>query len=126
MAEVMNNCYMFKISANEFERKENMNKPRATHGLQKMAQKIFAFGGYEGFNPKKSAEVYDVVNNSWKNLPDMPEAATMVTCVRVQNQILISSRTFRLISYDIGNEAYSYVGEQNNGRISRCIASSKD
>ena len=33
MAEVMNNCYMFKISANEFERKENMNKPRATHGL---------------------------------------------------------------------------------------------
>ena len=47
-----------------------------------MTQKIFAFGGDE--NPEmKSAEVYDVVKNSWKNLPDMPEAATMVTCVRV-------------------------------------------
>ena len=95
MAEVMNNCYMFKISANEFERKENMNKPRATHGLQKMAQKIFAFGGNAGSGAMRSGEVYDIVKNSWKNLADMPAAGSGIRCVRVQNQILISSRSFR-------------------------------
>ena len=58
----------------------------------------------------KSAEVYDVVQNSWKNLPDMPEAGSDITCVRVENQILISSARFRLMSYDTDNEAYSYAG----------------
>ena len=36
-----------------------------------MAQKVFAFGGFNGTN-LKSAEVYDVLENSWKSLPDMP------------------------------------------------------
>ena len=50
-----------------------MNEPRVFHGLQKMAQNIFAFGGFdEDGNNMQSAEVYDVAQNSWKNLPDMP------------------------------------------------------
>ena len=47
-----------------------------------MAQKIFAFGGGDD-SVQKSAEVYDVVRNSWKILPDMPEVGYKVTCVRV-------------------------------------------
>ena len=53
-----------------------MNCPRSNHGLQKIAQKIFAFGGCDDCyqaQAMKSAEVYDVVKNLWKNLPDMPE-----------------------------------------------------
>ena len=104
-----------------------MNEPRAFHGLSKMAQRIFAFGTCGDMdNPMPSAEVYDVVKNSWKKLPDMPKAGSWITCVRVQNQILISSNDFRLVSYDIGNEAYSYVGKQNNRFLGSCIASSKE
>ena len=87
-----------------------MNVARSAHGLQKSDQKIFAFGGYDGDKFIKSAEVYDVVKNQWKNLPDMPQEGAGVTCERVQNKILISSLQFRLISYDTVNDAYSYVG----------------
>ena len=60
-----------------------------------MAQKIFAFGGtdygssdWRNDHPsmsslKKSAEVYDVVKNSWKKLPDMPEEGAGNRCVRI-------------------------------------------
>ena len=34
---------------------------------------MFAFGGFNDCL-MKSAEVYDVVQNSWKRLPDMPDA----------------------------------------------------
>ena len=67
----MNNWYTFKISTSTLERKENMNKPRGLHGLYKMARKIFVFEGSYGCYDMKSAEVYDVVKNSWKNIPDM-------------------------------------------------------
>ena len=57
------------------------------------------------------AEVYDVVQNSWKNLPDMLEHGYNIICVRVKNQTLIGGlRSCRLMSYDIENESYSYVG----------------
>ena len=73
----MNNCYTFKISINTLERKEDMNKARYGHGLSRMDQKIFAFGGVnDDWDPMKSAEVYDDVKNSWKKLPDMPEGGT--------------------------------------------------
>ena len=107
----MNNCYTLNMYTNTFERKENMNEPRYEHGLQKMALKIFAFGGYGSQSPIKSAEVYDVMKNSWDSLTDMPRAGSQITCVRVKNQILITNWRFRLISYDTENQAYSYVGK---------------
>ena len=58
----------------------------------------------------KSAEIYDIVKDSWKILPDMPENGSGITWLRAYNQILITSLDFRLISFDIDNEAYSYVG----------------
>ena len=103
-----------------------MNKPRYDHGLQKIAQKIFVFGGVAGGRIIKSSEVYDVVQNSWKNLPDMLEASADITCVIVKNKILISSENSRLMSYDIENEAYSQVGDQFSMRVHRYIASSKE
>ena len=92
MIQVMNNCYIFNIPTNTLLRKENMNYSRSLHGLQKMSQKIFAFGGLGvKYKVSKSAEVYDVVKNYWKNLPDMPEAGYEITCLKVKNKILISS-----------------------------------
>ena len=111
--KTMNNCYTFNISTNTLKRKDDMNKARFNHGLSKMNQKIFAFGGVYNNScgdDMKSAEVYDIVKNSWSNIPYMPQKGSYVKCVRVKNQILISSHQFRLMSYDIHNEAYSYVG----------------
>ena len=121
-----NNCYTFNIHTNSLAPKENMIHPRDTHGFQKMAQKIFVFGGFDtNDDPSKSAEIYDVVNNSWKELPDMPTGGSRITCVRVQNQILISSINFRLMSYDVENEDYSYLGSHCYDFLDRCIVSSK-
>ena len=44
-----------------------------------MAQKIFVFGGSSNEEIDKSAEVYDVVQNSWKNLPNMPEVGGRIS-----------------------------------------------
>ena len=55
----------------------------------------------------------------------MPEAGTYITCVKVKTHILISSFEFRLMSYDIDNEAYSYDRSRTNNTMYRCIASSK-
>ena len=83
-AKIVNNCYTINISTITLVPKENMNGIRKCHGLKKMAQKIFAFGGYDdNYNASKSAEVYDVVKNSWKNLPDIAEEGDCITCVRV-------------------------------------------
>ena len=79
----LNTCNVFKISTNTLERRENMNVARGAHGLQKIDQKIFAFGGQDGWHNIKSAEVYDIVKNQWKNLPDMPKEGNAVTCDRV-------------------------------------------
>ena len=108
MQIVIDDCYTYNISTTELIRKGNMNKPRTCHVLQRKAQKIYAFGGAHGgcLEELKSAEVYDSLQNSWKNLPDMPKVGRDVTCVKVQNQILISSKNFRLISYDIDSESY--------------------
>ena len=75
----MNHCYTFNISTNTVVRNANMNVPRICHGLQKIAQKIFAFGGYDSVDPIASAEVYDVEANLWKNLPDMPKGGDSIT-----------------------------------------------
>ena len=106
----MTDCYTFNLSLTTLVRREKMNEARYRHGLQKMTQKIFAFGGSRLAPEVGSAEVYDVVQNSWKNLPDMPEVGDEVTCARVQNQIFLTGARFRLISYDIHTEAYSCVG----------------
>lgn len=80
--------------------------------------------------PTNSAEVYDVLKNTWNDLPNMPRKGDRITCVGLQNQILISSKNFRLMSFDIGNAAYSLVAvKEHCGDIqnrARCIGSSKD
>ena len=60
MPIVTNNFHIFKISTNSLEPKENMIEERAGHGLQKMAPKIFAFGGFDRSIDIKSAEVHDI------------------------------------------------------------------
>ena len=43
-----------------------------------MDRKIFSFGGINS-DLIKSAEVFDLEGNLWKNLPDMPEEGMFVT-----------------------------------------------
>lgn len=70
--KAMSNCFTFNMTEKTLEPKKDMNYPRNGHCVQKVAQKIFAFGGRDcAMDFMKSAEVYDVVENSWKNLPDM-------------------------------------------------------
>ena len=79
-----NKCYSFNISTNTLERKEDMNEARSIHGLSKMDQKIFVFGGVnDDWIEMKSAEVYDGVKNLWNDLPDMPQVGSWITCIQV-------------------------------------------
>ena len=74
--------YIFNISTKEIFKKADMNSRRELHGLIKYDQKVFAFGS---FGTNKSAERYDIIRNSWKNLPDMPTTGFYISWLRLQN-----------------------------------------
>ena len=57
-----------------------MNISRSLHGTIKSYHKIYAFGSAGG---NKSAERYDLIKNSWKNLPDMPHEGSCISLVRL-------------------------------------------
>ena len=42
-------------------------------------------------SPSKSAAVYDIAENSWRALPDMPEYGSAVSVARLYDLILITS-----------------------------------
>ena len=54
----------------------DMNIGRAKHGMIKCDHKVFVFGSTGDI---KSAERYDIIKNSWKNLPDMPTAGEAIS-----------------------------------------------
>ena len=56
-----------------------MNVGRAGHGLIKIDEAIFAFGGGKFLEPTSSAEVYSIIRKTWKMLPNMPEGGSKTT-----------------------------------------------
>ena len=56
-----------------------MNKGRRLHSMIKYDHKIFVFGS---LHQTKSAERYNIIKDSWKNLPDMPEHGSYISSVR--------------------------------------------
>ena len=62
-----------------------MSIARADHGLIKFRNEIFAFGGHAhdqgGFY--KSVEAFNMVLNSWRDLPDMPQVSDRNTVARI-------------------------------------------
>ena len=76
----MKSWYIFNISTNEIFKKADLNIGRAWHGIIKYDHKIFVFGGITN-----SAEWYDIIKDSWKDLPDMPKTWDSISWVRLQN-----------------------------------------
>jgi len=60
-----------------------MKVGRAGHGLIKIDQAIYVFGGGKFLEPTNSAKVYSIIRNTWKMLPNMPECGSKTTWVRL-------------------------------------------
>ena len=51
----------------------------------------------------------------------MPTVGYYISCVRLQNQILMTGDNFRILSFDIERKCYEYVGIQDHNEIDRSI-----
>ena len=87
-----------------------MTEARNDHGLIYFQGYVYAFGGGPGRDPLNSAEYYDIENDSWqKILPDMPEVGKLTTCTSMENQILLTSRSFPLVSFEPATSIYTVL-----------------
>ena len=55
----------------------------------------------------KSAEVYSIKTYKWTKLPGMPQFASKISCARLGDKILISSKEFLLMSFDTKSKTYN-------------------
>lgn len=61
-----------------------MNHKRSFHAIVKVDSFIYAFGGFISFDNdgyQKSVEVYDICENSWEEIEDMPYASAFASWV---------------------------------------------
>ena len=79
----MKNWYKFNFSSSELSRLADMNIARCRHGAHKFHEKIYVFGGCAADGLLKSAETYDMSQNLWVNLPDMPIASEAISTVQL-------------------------------------------
>ena len=68
------------MSTNTLASKESMSLTRRDHGILKIDRRIFVFGGHSDQRyDVTSAEAYDVSENCWYPLPDMPKKGSGVS-----------------------------------------------
>ena len=80
--ERLSRCFTFSInSLQECLEKASMCEARNDHGLIYFQGYLYAFGGGTGRDPLNSAEMYDIENDSWKVLPNMPVVGKLMTCI---------------------------------------------
>ena len=63
-----------------------MSIARGDHGLIKFRNEMFAFGGHDrdqGKRKHKSVEAFNMIKNSWRDLPDMPQVSVRNTVTRI-------------------------------------------
>ena len=84
-----------------------METERKNHGLIKYNDVVFAFGGIEGlYRRGKMAEKYEIDNDQWSSIPDLPQAHDRgVICVRVSNNIFLFDEAWL---YRFNPETYVY------------------
>ena len=97
---------------------------RASHGLIKFENNVYAFGGVKD-DFLASAERYDIIQNSWDLVADMPLPGNCNSCVRVVDFIFISSYHFTLLKFSPKTQSYTTLPlEFQNGR--KLIVSTDD
>ena len=83
------------------------------HGIVRYVSAVYVFGGSKNpvLNPEdsKSAEIYDIVEDIWKETTPMPVGADEASCVRVHDKIFVTSSNFALISFTPWNEQYTTI-----------------
>ena len=53
---------------------------------------IYVFGGKNQYGPMRSCEKYDIAQNKWSNLPNLPEpTSNMASCLSEEDQLVILS-----------------------------------
>ena len=70
-----------------------MLSEREGHGLIKFEDKVYAFGGRKDIinGEIDSAEMYDIVQNTWQFIQPLPKAADAISCARLKDKIYITN-----------------------------------
>jgi hypothetical protein len=83
--------------------------PRASFTPIEDNNKIFCFGGWHLSTALKSADYFDLIENKWVKISDLPYVKSDTSTVKVGNEILISGHISFLQIYNIKFDSYKNI-----------------
>lgn len=82
-------CYKYKIKENSMSQIKDIKKARSAFGICAINQFIYCVGGSAGGGELlKSCERYDVINDNWEDMPELPIHLIALTAISVKNRFI--------------------------------------
>ena len=81
--------YMLHLPSFEVTKKADLIAVRCGHAIIKYKNDVYAFAGYDG-KLIKTCEFYNINNDTWTEIPDMPKASRLCNAVIIKKRIFIS------------------------------------
>jgi HEPN domain-containing protein len=81
--------YEIDLIKNCYKSLKPMNEERCLPAVIKKGKFVYVFGGYQGKISLKSAEKYDIVENSWTDIGEMAHPRSAFTASSTENQIFL-------------------------------------
>lgn len=99
-------CYEIDLVKNCFKSLRPMSEERCLPGIIKLAGFIYVFGGYQGKISLKSAEKYNIIDNTWTDIGEMPCPRSGFTLSANENQIFLVGDNKEIQFYDINTQEF--------------------
>jgi hypothetical protein len=103
--DAVKTCSRYNLNTDTWELIAELPAPARLNGTARLGDKLYSFGGFNSRENLPSASIYeyDVITNTWTQLPDMPEALYYLKGIGFQDSIL----------YFIGGASYSLDGNSS-------------
>ena len=86
----MKNTYVYDFSTETLDRQSDMILGRICHGIYKIEDDIYALTGNTNYEPTPKNEVYNLTDDSWSELNDLPGVGiSQATVARIAGNLYI-------------------------------------
>jgi uncharacterized protein YoxC len=105
----LSDCYIYRVAFRDCIKLADMQIPRSSPGLVYHKNSVYSFGGYNKAT-LKSAERYEIYEDTWRSLPEMKSSRINPACISYKNRIFIlggGSQTAEI--FRISNGEYTEI-----------------
>ncbi len=102
-SQKINNCYKFNIKTNHITKVASIQNARSAFGIVNIKQYIYVVSGQQGL---PGCERYDIINDTWEQLPPIPYDLTAVTAFKFKERYIIAVGGMNYAMYLMENDLY--------------------